>query len=157
MFNGLSMIGLALMMVLITADAMARYLFHESIPAVYNITESYLMVLVVFVGMAYAHYKDDHIQFELVINLLSSRVRKYLNIVTHLIALVFFAAIGYEGLLLTQDAWVSNASTGGIVSVPMYLSYIWVPLGSFMLVLISALKIAESFNTEILKDNHFEA
>ncbi|MFC4801256.1 TRAP transporter small permease [Neobacillus sp. GCM10023253] len=145
------------MMLLITADALARYIFHQSIPAVYNITESYLMVLVVFLGMAYAHYKDDHIKFELIINLMPRGVQKILHVVTHFFALVFFAAIGYEGLLLTEDAWLNNASSGGIVSIPMYLSYIWVPLGSFMLVFISVLKIAESSRMEFPKDNNFKA
>lgn len=151
------MIGLSFMMLLITADALARYLFHQSIPAVYNITESYLMVLVVFLGMAYAHYKDDHIKFELIINLLPRGVQKILHVVTHFIALVFFAAIGYEGLLLTEDAWLNQASTGGLVSVPMYLSFIWVPFGAFMLVLVSALKIAESFQREVQTDHNFKA
>ncbi len=151
------MIGLVLMMILITADAMARYILHQSLPAVYSITESYLMVVVVFLGMAYTHYKDDHIRFELIVSKVPFGVQKVLNIISHLFALVFFTAIGYEGLLLTLDAWITKASTGGIVSVPMFLSYIWVPLGSFMLILICGLKIFESFNIEVPKDKNLKA
>lgn len=144
-FNGLSMVALVLMMVLMSIDVVARYVFNQSISVVYTVTESYLMVIVVFLGMAYTHYNDDHIQFKLVTNVLSLKVRDALHVVTHLFALAFFAVIAYEGYLITKEAWISNASTGGLISLPLYLSYIWVPLASSLMVLISVLKIVESF------------
>lgn len=149
------MIGLLLMMLVITADVIARRIFGQSLSWVYGLTESFLMVIVVFLGIAYTHYKDDHIRFKLIIDIIPKTGLKIITAISHLFTMLFFVLIAYQGLLQTLHAWEKDISTGGIVSLPLYLSYIWVPLGSILVIIISCLRIWENVK-EIMSPERYK-
>jgi TRAP-type C4-dicarboxylate transport system permease small subunit len=124
-----AMVAIFLMMLLITLGAAVRYFSDKSIPGLYEMTKNYLMVIVSFMGISFTHYRKDHIRFVLIYQYISPKVQRWINFVNDILVLAFFALLFMQGLHLTRDAWVNDSTTGGIVSLPMYLSYIWMPIG----------------------------
>jgi|SRR5699024_8303370 len=142
--NYFAMLGLVIMMLVITADVISKYVFNSSIAWAYNLTESFLMVVVIFLGIAYTHYQEDHIRFELIIEKVPNFLNTIINIISHLLMLLLFTLIGYQGYLETVYNWTNNISTGGVLSLPLYLSVMWIPVGSLLIIIISGIKVLEN-------------
>jgi TRAP-type C4-dicarboxylate transport system permease small subunit len=53
LFNA-AVIATAIMMLLTSADAIGRYIFNSPVMGAYELTEKYLMVAAIFLGMSYA-------------------------------------------------------------------------------------------------------
>lgn len=137
-----------IMMFLITADAVSRYLFHQSIIGVYEFTERYLMISAVFLSMSYVMKLDGHIKLDLFIDRLPKKVSSVFNLLFLLLGAAFVFCIGYQGMIMTYDAWVNNITGTGLIPWPVWLSYIWVPIGAYLFTLRLLLQFIEIFFRE---------
>lgn len=131
----LSQIALVIMMVLTTLDALSRHLFSKSITGAYEVTEMYLMVMLVFLSMSYVQKVDGHIRLDIIFERLSKRVQDVLNIVFYLLAAAMMFFIGYQGFNMTVTALQNNLIASGLINFPLWLSYIWIPIGSFLIMI----------------------
>lgn len=130
-----SQLALFVMMILTSCDALSRYFFRHSITGSYEITERYLMIILVFLSMSYVLKVDGHIRLDILFDRFSNKVKNGLNILFYLLTAVFAFFMGYEGLLMTINALKFNLILSGLVDFPLWLSYIWIPIGSFLLML----------------------
>lgn len=124
-----------IMMFLITADAISRYLFQQSIIGVYEFTERYLMIAAVFLSMSYVMKIDGHIRLNLLIDRLPVKVSRVFNLIFLLLGAAFVFSIGYQGMIMTYEAWANNIAGTGLIPWPVWLSYIWVPIGAYLFTL----------------------
>lgn len=129
----LSYTALTVMMILTSFDAISRYVFKQSITGAYEVTEMYLMVILVFLSLSYVQKVDGHIRLDILFERLPQRFRDYFNIFFYALGSVFFFFIGYQGLLMTMNAWKNNLIASGLIDLPLWLSYIWIPIGSFLI------------------------
>lgn len=132
-FLRLSQIALVIMMILTTFDALSRHLFNKSITGAYEVTEMYLMVILVFLSMSYVQKVDGHIRLDIIFERLSKRVQDVLNIIFYLLAAAMMFFIGYQGFNMTISALQNNLIASGLINFPLWLSYIWIPIGSFLI------------------------
>lgn len=135
LFLYIAQIAIFIMMLLITADAASRYLFNQSITGVYEFTERYLMISAIFLSMSYVMKIDGHIKLDLLIDRLPSKVAESFNLLFLLLGAAFVFAIGYQGMIVTYDYWVKNIVGTGLIPWPVWLSYIWVPIGAYLFTL----------------------
>jgi len=144
-FYFISKLAVFLMMLTTTADAICRYLFNSPIVGAYEFVESYLMVVVVFLSLSYVMKVNGHIKVDMLVEHLPDRLVRVLNIIFLLAGALLMLVIGYQGVLATEEAWVNNYTSSGLIAWPTWLSVIWVPIGSFLFVLrliLEAIKVA---------------
>jgi TRAP-type C4-dicarboxylate transport system permease small subunit len=118
----------ALMMLLTSADALCRYLFNWPILGAYEITEKYLMVAVIFLGLSYAYRGGVFIRVTFLIDRLPPPLRRLADQLAHLLTLVccvlFVVGSGQQALRALDDD--TTLTTLPILVGPAYLL---VPIG----------------------------
>ena len=121
-----------LMMCLTSADALSRYLLHWPITGAYEISEKYLMVAVVFLGLPYAYRGGGFIRVTFLVDRLSPSLKLLANYFAHIISLVFCAAfVAATGLQAVRA--LSDDTTFSALPLPIGPAYWLVPLGFFFL------------------------
>ena len=77
------------MMCLTSADALSRYLLNRPILGAYEITEKYLMVAAIFLGLSYAYRGGVFIRVTFLVDRLPPALKLAVNHVVHLVSLAF--------------------------------------------------------------------
>src|SRR5471030_3299336 len=77
------------MMCLTSADALSRYAFNRPILGALEITEKYLMVAAIFMGLSYAYRGGLFIRVTFLVDRLSGNARLAADYFAHLITLAF--------------------------------------------------------------------
>lgn len=133
-------ISLLMMMVLISADALGR-LFGTPVQGAYEFTSYYLMVIAAFAALPRSYTTGGQVRLEL----LEPWLRRipghaaYRGAVALSLAafLVLFWFSGEEALRRI----VERDTTFGVIQWPLYLSYVWLPLGVGLLCLRLAIEL----------------
>ena len=116
------------MMCLTSADAISRYLFNSPIIGAYEITEKYLMVAAVFLGLSYAYRGGGLIRVTFLVDRLPGRLKLFADYVAHAVSLGFCV---FVLLATTQQAIraLSDDTTLSALPIPVGPAYWFVPLG----------------------------
>lgn len=122
--------GVILMAVNSIANVIGRFVFAQSIYFTEELNQ-FLIVLVTFVGISYAARKGRHIRMSAFYDQLSERGRKVMMIlVAAVTAAVLFVLAYYSFEYVMRVAKLGKVTPS--LQVPLYLTYIWVPLGLVM-------------------------
>ena len=124
-----------LMMCLTSADALCRYLLNSPIMGAYEITEKYLMVAAIFLGLSYAYRGGVFIRVTFLVDRLPPALKQAANHVAHLLSLAFCAFI----LVATgQQAWRGLHDDTTLSALPLLVgpAYCLVPLGFLALTVV---------------------
>jgi TRAP-type C4-dicarboxylate transport system permease small subunit len=131
--NSLMIVGgicLFLLMALVVGDAGGRYFFNAPISGVYEISEFYLMIPIVFLGLAQTQRLKAHVRVELLLERLPVTVARVLEVVFLLSTVIVFACITY---VTARNGWnniVLNRWTTGVVAIPTGPSWLILAFGS---------------------------
>jgi TRAP-type C4-dicarboxylate transport system permease small subunit len=128
-------LAIFLIMIGISLDALSRVFFNAPIQGTYEVVSLYLMIIVVFIGLGYSFKNEEHVKITVLYQYFPRKGKLVADIIGTILSILLFSIIGIEGYQMTNDAWINDNYTFGIVSLPMFLSYIWVPLGTFLLVI----------------------
>lgn len=149
----LSLLAAFAMMLLTAADAMGRYLFNAPIIGAYEVTEKYLMVALIFFGLAHAFRGGVFIRVTFFINLLPRSLRLAADYLAHAVTVLYCAIIlhatGEAALRALQDH--TELAT---VPIPAGPAYVIVPVGFLALtiaILIDVTRIS-SGASQLLRD-----
>jgi TRAP-type C4-dicarboxylate transport system permease small subunit len=124
-----------LMMCLTSADALCRYLLNSPIIGAYEITEKYLMVAAIFLGLSYAYRGGVFIRVTFLVDRLPPALKQVADHIAILLSLVFCAFI----LIATgQQAWrgLQDDTTLSALPIPVGPAYCLVPLGFLALTIV---------------------
>jgi TRAP-type C4-dicarboxylate transport system permease small subunit len=124
-----------LMMCLTSADALCRYLLNRPILGAYEITEKYLMVAAIFLGLSYAYRGGVFIRVTFLVDRLPPTLKQVANHIAILLSLAFCAFI----LVATgQQAWrgLNDDTTLSALPVLVGPAYSLVPLGFLALTVV---------------------
>lgn len=127
LFCKLALIG---MMLTTSVDAIGRYLFNSPLQGGYEMTSLYFMVVLCFLGIAPTYSAGGHIRLDLLrgpLARLPYQLSERINVV--LAGAVFAAITWYVGVEAFHKIH-TRATSFGVISFPLYLSFVWVPLGS---------------------------
>lgn len=142
--NAMAVMVIFIMMFHITADVFGRYLFSQPIPGTYEISEM-LMVLVVFLGLAYTQAEGSHIRVETMVRFLPPRGRLIAEILTHFVFLTIFAFFIWEGSRQGIISWQEREFVAGLINIPRYPARWAIPVGAFLVCLQLMFDIAGRF------------
>lgn len=129
----LSCIGVFVMMLLVSVDAIARYAFDSPIAGVYEITEDYLMVIVVFLGLSSAFKKGAFVRVTSLVQFVPLKARGALDTLFSAASIAVFAVIAVGGLSTTLQAARIGEFSSNILHYPLAPAYFLVVVGSVML------------------------
>jgi TRAP-type C4-dicarboxylate transport system permease small subunit len=123
------------MMCLTSADALSRYAFNRPILGAYEITEKYLMVAAIFLGLSYAYRGGVFIRVTFLVDRLSGRWKILANYFAHLISLLFCLILLVAS---GQQAWRGLHDDTTLSALPLLVgpAYCLVPLGFLALTLL---------------------
>jgi TRAP-type C4-dicarboxylate transport system permease small subunit len=111
------------MMLLTSADALSRYLLNRPILGAYEITEKYLMVAAIFLGLSFAYRGGAFIRVTFLIERLPTGLKLAADHVAHLITLAFclvlVVATGQQALRALADD--TTLTTLPVLVGPAYL------------------------------------
>jgi len=128
-FVYLGMFALFTMMVLITTNAVMRYLFASSFPGVIESTELYLMPMVVFLVASSLQEDDGNISVNIFQKKLPETLQILINLLAKFAALVIFGVISYMGFMYGWQGYQEGWITVGVIAFPEYWSWIIMGIG----------------------------
>jgi TRAP-type C4-dicarboxylate transport system permease small subunit len=129
-----AVVCVASIMLVVSVDAIGRYLFKAPLPVTFELVTFYLLITAVYMALAATYRQGDHINIDLLLARMSPRWRAGFDIVCSLLAAAVFALIAYGTLQHTIDAYRGREFIPGIIVWPMWLSYLPIPLGAALLV-----------------------
>lgn len=132
---GAAAVATAIMMLLTSADAIGRYVFNSPIMGAYELTEKYLMVAAIFLGLSFTFREGIFIRVTFLVDRLPLQLRRISEFIAHLITIVFclfivYASGGQALRALSDDTQLST------VPVPIAPAYCLVPLGFLALLVV---------------------
>lgn len=122
--------GIIIMSVILVANVISRVGFNQSIQAAEELGQ-FLIVLVTFIGTSYAARMGKHITMSALIDSIPRKFKKPYIYVTSTISTVLLLWLGYLGTLYVLRIMESGRITPSL-QFPMWILYIFVPLGFFL-------------------------
>ena len=136
-------VGILMVMMFLTAgDVCLRYFFSRPIQGAYELNE-FMLVVVVFFGLAHTAVEGGHVSVGLVVSRLPQRSQAFFEVITNLLGLVLFVLITWRALVQTMILWESNARSG-VLSIPSAPFQLIVAFGSGVLCLVLLLNVLNS-------------
>lgn len=132
MSNFLAVIGgvaLMLMMIQTVADVIADQFFSRPIPGNLEVISIYHMVLVVFLPLAFVEQRHEHIQVDLVYQLMPRLMQRIVLFLGYLICAGFFAVLSWRTLGDAMRSLAKNEMMMGNVYVIIWPAKFVLPLG----------------------------
>lgn len=124
-----SVMAILAMMVLVSIDALARYVFGRPLQFQYELTENYLMVAAMLLPLAYVTRQGQHIAVDAFVHLLPSAFQVVVRYLASLGMIALLLAVTYGSGRTALEAFINNETTFGVIDWPVGWSRIWVPLG----------------------------
>jgi TRAP-type C4-dicarboxylate transport system permease small subunit len=127
--------GLLLMMLSITADALGRHLFNSPLRGNFELTSLYFMVILVFATLSTNYAQGVHVRLDVVSEHFKRRFGKNYTRAIALICLPVFALFTWHACNEAISKFQHMETRMGAIPFPVYLSYVWVALGTVTLTL----------------------
>ena len=127
----LCMICTVVMTVLVFANVLSRYVFHNSLSFSEEIT-TYLFVLLSLMGTAIAARRRAHLGLSILTDAVSPGVRKALHVAGFAIGALFSAALFYYGILMVINQYNLGMETSAM-QWPEWIYATFVPFGAFFI------------------------
>ncbi len=131
-FGLVSALATFLMMLLVVANVLGRYLFNAPLTGTLEFTES-LLVLIIFLSVALTQYDGGHIRVTLLTRRLPRPYARALTVFCMLAGAVFFAWCAYAAWKFAYQAWTFNEQEWGTVVFPLWPVKFVVFIGILML------------------------
>jgi len=122
------------------ADVVGTEFLGRPVPGALEVTES-TMVLIVFGALAFAQKRRAHIRVELLYGFVGPRMKSFMDVTTHAVALVYFALLAWQGYGELGYSWEMREATMGSVRFPLYPARFLLLLGATLLLLQLALDV----------------
>lgn len=140
----LGSLGMLASMAICVADVIGTNFFDWPVPGTLEFTES-TMVLIVFGALAFTQEKRGHIRVEILYAFFGARVQSLMDLLTHLVALVFFGLLAWYSFGELSYSWEIGEATMGTIRFPLYPARVLLSLGTVLLILQLALDVIADF------------
>lgn len=136
MLAAIAGIALVLMMVQTVADVVADQVFTRPIPGNLEVISVYHMVLVVFLPLAFIERRHEHIQVDLVYQLMPRLLQRFTLVFGYVITAGFFGILTWRTWDDAMRALAKNEMLMGNVYVIIWPAKFVLPIGFFAIGLV---------------------
>lgn len=129
-------ICMLLIMLLTTYNLFARQIIARyTIPSLYELTQDYFMVGLVFLTISYVYARGGHIRVDLVARFIPSSVSVFLSALFKIITIVLFAVIAAQAWNTAVEDYQYNVLSNSSLAYPLGPARMMVAIGSALLCL----------------------
>jgi TRAP-type C4-dicarboxylate transport system permease small subunit len=125
-----SVVAVLVIMIFTNLDVVLRKLFNSAVPGMYEVTQDFLMVGLVFLSMSHVYRKRAHVSVTLFLKFIPQGVKPGLDRLLEILAFLFFALLTVVSWEAFMDAWQGGETSSSILGYPMAPAYLLVPLGA---------------------------
>ena len=143
---GMGAVSVVAMTMLITLNVIMRYIFKNPLRSIEEYS-AYLLVLLVFMGLAYAMRLERHINVEVVVRRLPKRVRDSLEVIISLVGLALMGVYFRFAWELFMDSLQHGVRSINVSGTPMWIPQMFVWLGLLFLCLEMAARTVKKLVT----------
>lgn len=147
----LSALAVLILFVMTVVDVIGRYFFRRPLSDTYIIS-AMLLAVHVYLAISYTQRKNEHITVDMFTDLLSHRAKLKLNLVWLIIQALTVAFIAYAGYKGASLSLKTGEMIVGIFRFPIAPVKMFVPFGSFVLLLRISIQIVTSILELISKE-----
>lgn len=122
-------------MLLVSFDALLRYMFNAPLLFQYTLTEDYLLVGLVCLSLSWGYRTGGYIRINGVATLLPPRLAEWIVRAGLLFSAGYVATLGWKGGEEFVKSYISGEAKIGAVAWPVWASWIWIPVGLGLLTL----------------------
>jgi C4-dicarboxylate transporter, DctQ subunit len=133
--HGLCAVGvvcLVMMMILTTADVVARYVFNSPTMWADEIA-SYLLIAIVFLGLGQNLRTDGHIRIDVVTNLVTPSFRRLLDAFAYAVGILFSAVLVAGTWTRFYNFWIRQTVSDSPLMTPLWIAMVPVLVGAVVL------------------------
>lgn len=138
--GGAGMFSVLAIMLIMTGDVILRYIFNDPILWAYDATE-YLMLGFTYFALAYAEYRGDHVNIDMIFVRLRKKTQTILNLINRLIMLVIAVLITNQAWLRMISALRHGRTAPGPVKIPQAPAEAAIFIGCLVLCFLLIIKI----------------
>jgi TRAP-type C4-dicarboxylate transport system permease small subunit len=120
-----------LMMLLTTADVCLRYFFNMPIKGANELIES-MMLVVVFLGLAYVQYTKNNISIDLLVNKFPQKTQSAIDSLTYIISFGTVSLMGWAAVIRLNTV-IDAGSYTPILEIPVVIFQSLLTFGFLML------------------------
>lgn len=139
--NAIAALVLMIMMVLLTADALGRYVFLQPVIGTMEITEMYLLGAVAFLPLAALQRENGHVSVSTFQARIPERLRGLFGVVNTGLGLVVFATIALKTAQMAFESFSEGRETAGLISLPVWCGWAIIFIGTLVLCLRLSLEL----------------
>ena len=137
------------MVILVTVHVLSRALFKKPLMGTVEL-EELMIVILVFLGMAYTQVKGMHISVDFLTSRLSERTQNILSVATSLLSLLLFFALSWQSILLSL-IYLNKGNATFHIRIPLFWVIWIIALGFFLCGVISLKHIFQATSETIRK------
>lgn len=120
-----------IMMAWLFAEIILRLVIRSPIPGTIEIVSNYFMVAMVFLPLAYAQKRRDHIWVTLFTLRFPPRLNQVLDLIGCIVGLVYVFSIAWFSWQAATQAMAAGEYQPGVINVLIWPARFLVPLGTF--------------------------
>ncbi len=124
--------ALCIMVVLVTAQVLSRYIAHKSLSYTEEIVR-YMFVWITFLGISAAAVRGRHLSLAESINVVPTRFRHYLKYVRGAAAVIFACVLAIYGAKITL-LQIKTGQTTAALGMPMWIVGLALPVCSVVFI-----------------------
>lgn len=121
--------SILIIMFITTFDLLVRKFYDYAIPSLYELTEDYFMVALVFLSVSTVYYKGGHVRVTLLERHMPERWKGPLEKILKVPSFVLFLLITIKGWEVTVRAFQFGEVSSSVLAYPLAPAFFLVPLG----------------------------
>lgn len=143
----LSGAAIAVVMVAIVTEIILRKIFHSAIPGLVEIIDN-LMVLIVYLAIAYTYVKNRHVKVTIVLDRLSLNSQRRLKIIASIFSLLFFGLVFWQAGARSLHSITISEYSMGLLPFPTWPFKLMIPFGAFLIFVCMALDVLQTLKNQ---------
>lgn len=117
--NGIGSAAILGMVLLMAVNVILRYVFGRPIKGTVEL-EEFMLVVVVFLGLAYTAVQKRHVRIDFIISRFSRGTQAFVNSLTSLLSVVLCLLMVWRGVIWTQGNW-AHQNISVLLHIPIYI------------------------------------
>ena len=126
--SGLASGAVFVMAIGVTLDVLARFILGAGTKAALEFS-GYLLVAVVFLGLAYTHQAGAHIRVDFLIKRLPERMLKWFKVIDSTVFLLYAVFLGYFGFDAVQTSYLFGTTSRTGIDIIVWPFQLIIPVG----------------------------
>ena len=134
-FTAAAGLSLVIIAVVVVADVIARYAFNAPIAWADGLTESYLIVAVVYFALSSGEAAGVHVRVTVLTRMMPPAIRRVVRVAMLLFSALYFVGITVFAGIEASTSWQIRETSTGLIPWPIYVAYTIVPAGTLLMTL----------------------